>query len=96
MATRFEQPLEVFEAPANIEQTDFEDAVYRSTARGIAYESVRDMDGENIGKLGRVFVYDEATVSELRRIGALYHALRDTLQTQWEAALKRAQAVNDG
>lgn len=95
MAKRFPNLIEVFEAPANIEQTDFEDAVYRATARGIAYESVRDTDGENIGRLGRVFLHDEATVTELRRIASLYHTMRDALQGQWEAALKRATVVDE-
>lgn len=86
-------PIEVFEAVDDVAQSDQEAPIWRDTAVGVSYRGrphLIDRNGEDIGRLNRMYDYSEDVAAELRMIAGNYHAMHEMFQKQWEAALKRA------
>lgn len=97
---KFAQPIDVFEAPHSIENTDVEHGVFRYNATGISYRTTTPKvladDGEAMAYLDRTYLTEDETVMQkLNTLAIAYWAMRDALQKQWEEVLEAAQPLTE-
>jgi hypothetical protein len=89
----FEHPIEVFEAPDSIGETDVEDPIFQTTAVGIARGKVRDSKDEAIGWTDQVYLHDENVEHDLCLLAAMYHEVRESFQKRWAETLAKTRTI---